>query len=84
MPPKTWPLHEAKNRLSEVIDAALTTGPQAISRRGKEAVVVVSAEQYRRLLRPKQPLSAFLRGSPLKGVKLDLARSADAGRDVDL
>lgn len=44
-------LQDAKNRFSAVVDAALAGRPQEVSRRGKPAVVVVSAEQYRRLLK---------------------------------
>jgi len=84
MPSKTWPLHEAKNRLSEVIDAALSKGPQAISRRGKETAIVLSIEEYRRLAKPKGSLAEFFRRSPLRGVTLELERSTDVGRDVEL
>ncbi len=52
--PKTmsamWSLHEARNKLSAVVDAALAGRPQVISRRGQPAVVVVSAACYRQLL----------------------------------
>ena len=44
-------LHDAKNRFSAVVDAALAGRPQAISRRGKPAVVVIAVEEYDRLLR---------------------------------
>ena len=43
-------LHDAKNRFSAVVDAALAGHPQAVSRRGKPAVVVVAAVEYDRLL----------------------------------
>jgi prevent-host-death family protein len=43
-------LHDAKNRFSAVVEAALAGRPQAVSRRGKPAVVVVSAEDYARLV----------------------------------
>lgn len=43
-------LQDAKNRFSAVVEAALSGRPQAVSRRGKLAVVVVAAEDYRRLL----------------------------------
>ena len=45
-----WTLHDAKNRFSAVVEAALAGTPQEVSRRGKPAVVVLSAEEYRRLL----------------------------------
>ena len=45
-----WTLQDAKNRFSAVVEAALHGAPQEVSRRGKPAVVVLSAEEYRRLL----------------------------------
>ena len=43
-----WQLQEAKNRLSEVVRLAQSDGPQTITVRGEDAVVVVSASEYRR------------------------------------
>jgi prevent-host-death family protein len=45
-----WTLQDAKNRFSAVVDAALAGHPQAVSRRGRPAVVVLAAEEYARLL----------------------------------
>ena len=44
-----WSLQEAKNRFSAVVEAALAGEPQRVSRRGRPAVVVLSAEEYERL-----------------------------------
>ena len=80
-----WQLQEAKNRLSEVVRKASDEGPQVITLRGDDAVVVVAADEYARLTRkPKGSLVDFLRKSPLGAVELDLARSSDTGRRVDL
>lgn len=43
-------LQDAKNRFSSVVEAALAGRPQEVSRRGKPAVVVISAADYARLL----------------------------------
>lgn len=43
-------LQDAKNRFSAVVDAALSGHPQEVTRRGKPVVVVLSVEEYRRLL----------------------------------
>lgn len=43
-------LQDAKNRFSAVVEAALAGRPQEVSRRGKPAVVVISAEDYHHLL----------------------------------
>lgn len=45
-----WPLHDAKNRFSAVVDAALAGAPQRVTRRGRPAVVVLAAEEYERLI----------------------------------
>ena len=44
-----WPLQDAKNRFSAVVDAAMAGAPQRVTRRGKPAAVVVSVEEYERL-----------------------------------
>jgi prevent-host-death family protein len=79
-----WQLQEAKNRLSEVVDRAVGGEPQIITRRGEEAVVVLSADEYRRLTRPAVSLVDFFRSSPLVGVDLDLDRDRTPLRDVEL
>ncbi len=81
---REWQLQEAKNRLSQVVDRALHDGPQTITLRGKPAAVVVSVEEYRKLTAQRTPLSQFFRQSPLRGVDLDLERSADLSREVEL
>jgi len=82
-----WQIQTAKARFSEVFRMARTEGPQRITRQGKEAVVMISDEQYDRLIaKSRQPKSIvqFFRQSPLYGVELDLERDKDAGRDIEL
>lgn len=80
-----WALQDAKNRLSEVVRKASDEGPQVITLRGDDAVVVIAADEYARLTRkPKDTLVDFLRKSPLGSVALDLTRSRDPGRRVEL
>lgn len=77
-----WQLQEAKNKLSEVVETALHEGPQRITRRGKDAVVVMSAKEYDRLKHGKVSLVDFLRKAPLRD--LDLTRSKALPRDIEL
>ncbi len=49
-----WPLQDAKNKFSELVNAALAGEPQRVTRRGQPAVVVVSAEEYERLCRMEE------------------------------
>ena len=79
-----WQLQEAKNRLSELVRKAREEGPQVITLRGRDAVVVVSANEFGKLSRPRGSLVDFFRKSPLAGVNLDLDRSRDTGRRIDL
>ena len=81
---REWQLQEAKNRLSQVVNSALHDGPQTITLRGKPAAVVVSFDEYRKLTLPRTGLSQFFRQSPLHDVELDLSRSADLPREVEL
>lgn len=50
----------------------------------RDAVAVVSANEFGKRSRPRGSLVDFFRNSPLAGVKLDFARSTDTGRRVDL
>jgi len=75
-----WQLQEAKQRFSEVVRRALEDGPQVVTRRGEEAVVVVSAKEYARLRGDRPDFAAFLLAAPDLGV-LDLERSKDMPRE---
>jgi antitoxin Phd len=82
-----WQVQTAKARFSEVFRLARTEGPQYITRQGKEGVVMISDEQYDRLVaKARQPKSIvqFFRESPLVGVELDFERDQDSGRDIEL
>ena len=82
-----WQLQTAKARFSEVFRRARSEGPQYVTRGGKEAVVIVPAEEFDRLTaRTRQPesLVEFFAQSPLAGVDLDLERKPDYGRKVKL
>jgi prevent-host-death family protein len=46
---QTWPVQDAKERFSEFLDACLLEGPQMVTRRGTEAAVLVSVQEWRRL-----------------------------------
>ena len=84
---KIWQLQTAKARFSEVFRRARVEGPQTVTRQGKEAVVIIPAEEFDRLMaRSQQPqaLSEFFAESPLAKAKLDLERIPDYGRKIEL
>jgi prevent-host-death family protein len=77
-----WKLEDAKARFSEVVRRAHTEGPQRVTRRGRDAVVVIAVDDLERL--PPEPaarpnLVEFLQGTALG--ELDLTRAEDRGRD---
>jgi antitoxin Phd len=78
----TWPLQDAKNRLSELVDRAKAGVPQIITRRGKQEVVVIGIEDFQKISARDQDLVSFLRSSPLVGVDLQIERDDDSGREV--
>jgi len=82
-----WQLQDAKARFSEVFRLARESGPQRVTKHGREAVVVLSAEEYARLAESearKGSLVDFFAASPLRGSGIDLDRRRDFGRDVKL
>ena len=81
---RKWSVAEAKARFSSLIEKARTEGPQAITRRGTEAAVVVAAEEWERKTRRVGNLAEFFAQSPLRGSRLKIRRSKNKGRRVDL
>jgi len=81
-----WQLQSAKARFSELFRRAHSEGPQYVTRQGKEAVVVVPAEEFERLKGKKKTvgLVQLLAESPFVGSGIDLEREPDFGRKVDL
>ena len=81
---KKWQLQEAKNKFSELVRMATEEGPQIVTKHGKESVVVVSSEEYRKLEQPKTKLVDFFQQSPLKGLQIDIERDKSPSRQVEL
>lgn len=80
----SWTVAEAKAKLSAVIERAQTGGPQTITRNGRSAAVVVSAEEWERKTKRSGNLAEFFAASPLRGSGLTAARAKDRPRAVDL
>ena len=79
---KTWQLQAAKARFSELVNRCLAEGPQSVTRRGKPAVVVVPADEYVRMTTRSGSLRNFFLTAPR--VELDISRTRDPDREVDL
>lgn len=82
--PENWSIAEAKARFSHLVEQAQSSGPQTITRHGKTAVVVVSAEEWSRRTRRSGNLAEFFSASPLAGSNLPLDRSSSTARNNPL
>ncbi len=80
-----WKLEDAKAKFSEVVRRARQQGPQRVTYRGKDAVVVIAVDDLKALLpaeRPKRSLVQFLRSTALGEV--EVRRQPDRGREPAL
>lgn len=77
-----WTVQDAKNKFSAVVEAALAGTPQEVTRRGKPAVVVLSVDEYQRLLKgavtSRESFAEHLLAFPGE----DMPRAKVAPRDV--
>lgn len=79
-----WQLQDAKNKFSKLVDKAQHNGPQVVTKHGKDAVVVLSVNEYNKLTKPKTNLVKFFQASPLAKEHLVLTRSKETPRDIEL
>ncbi len=79
-----WKLQDAKNRFSEMVDAALANGPQIVTRRGVPVVMVISYLEY--LKARSKPKSFLEMAKQFRGLgdDLDISRNPSPSRDIDL
>jgi len=79
-----WSVAEAKAKFSEIIERAMSEGPQTITRRGRTAAIVVSAEEWQRKTERAGSLAEFFAGSPLHGSQLKVRRLKAKPRKIRL
>src|SRR4029450_13329525 len=84
--PGQWQLQEAKARFSEVVRRAKQEGPQHVTVHGREEVVVIGADDFRRLAgeRSGAALVDAMRRSPHRATSIGPPRMRMPVRDVDL
>jgi prevent-host-death family protein len=75
-PPRRWSLQDAKARFSELVRSAHRDGPQLVTLHGRDAVVVVDADEFRRLkgARTGQVLIDALQASPHRDIEVEPRR----------
>ncbi|MBL4743603.1 MAG: type II toxin-antitoxin system Phd/YefM family antitoxin [Cycloclasticus sp.] len=80
----TWQLQDAKSKFSQLVDRAMNNKPQIVTKRGQNAVVIISFDDYKKMTTPDTNLVGFFRRSPLVDTDLDLSRSTELPRDIEL
>jgi prevent-host-death family protein len=84
--PGHWLLQDAKARFSELVRRVRSEGPQRVTVHGRDEVVVISAEEFRRLKgeRSGEALIAAMQASPYRDINIEPERSPMPVRDVKL
>ena len=81
-----WALQDAKARFSELVRKVRSDGPQHVTVHGRDEVVVIAAEEFRKLKgsRTGQALIDAIQSSPYRDVSIEPARMPLPVRDVSL
>ena len=79
-----WKLQDAKSQFSKVVEEALRKGPQYVTRRGIEAVVIISTKEYEELTSHKPSFKDFLLSCPKLEEEFEFERQKDYPRDIAL
>ncbi|HBG06107.1 MAG: prevent-host-death protein [Geobacteraceae bacterium GWC2_58_44] len=84
--PNHWHLQNAKARFSELVRRVRNDGPQHVTVHGRDEVVVISAEEFRRLKggTTGQALIDALQSSPYRELEIEPERMPMPVRDVKL
>ena len=78
-----WQLQEAKARLSELVEQAQVNGPQFITRHGTKRAVLLSPNEYQRLLKKNKTFAEHLLAIPRVSLP-EIKRKTDPERDLNL
>jgi prevent-host-death family protein len=81
-----WLLQDAKARFSELVRKVRSEGPQHVTVHGRDEVVVIAAEEFRRLKGSAtgQALVEAMQASPHRDIEIAPRRGAMPVRDVSL
>ena len=84
--PGRWLLQDAKARFSELVRRVRSEGPQRVTVHGRDEVVVIAAEEFRRLKGDLtgEALIAAMQASPYRDIDIEPRRAPMPVRDVTL
>ncbi len=81
---KLWQLQEAKAKFSQVINEAISSGYQTITKNGKPVAYIVSKVEFDRYLPAQKTLLEAVDSCPYPEIDLDIARKQDSIREIEL
>ena len=81
---KPLQLQQAKQQFSAVAERAAGGQPQIVTKHGKPFVVIVSVADWQKAQPKKRTLLEMLRSCPVDSDELDLTRSKELPRDIEL
>lgn len=81
-----WLLQDAKARFSELVRKVRSEGPQHVTVHGRDEVVVIAADEFRRLKGSMtgEALIKAMQASPYRGVDIEPRREPMPARDIPL
>ena len=81
---KKWQVQEAKAKFSELLKETMVSGYQTITKNGQTVAYLISKEEFDQRPSSKRSILDALDRSPYPEIELDVERSLDLIREVDL
>jgi prevent-host-death family protein len=78
-----WTVAEGKAKFSEMMERAVSEGPQTITNRGRAAAIPVASEEWERKTRRNGNLAEFFAASPLRS-NLRVRRFKAGSKNISL
>lgn len=79
-----WQIQEAKAKFSQLVQEANARGHQIITKQGEPIAVIISKAEYDKITHPKNSLLSFFKEAPFPEFDLDIQRSKELPRELDL
>jgi antitoxin Phd len=79
-----WQIQEAKAKFSQLVDDANKKGVQTITKNGEPIAVMISKKEFDKMIHKKESLLCFFKAAPCQEIDIEVPRSGDLSRDIDL
>lgn len=79
-----WQIQEAKAKFSQLVENANIKGYQTITKQGQPVAVILSKKDFDKITQSKTSLLSFFKAAPCQEVELNIERSKDLPRELDL